>query len=121
MDKKNAVIASLEKSKAQNILRSVPYSQGFHFFTSVGVYTGETAIDLFAFYEELKVMDTEAIGFHFPRRDFQNWIKNTLGDEGLAEKIDKIDPKQPIEQLKKNLVETVEARMTELHTIAKDP
>ena len=67
MEKKNAVTSSMEKSKAQSILRSVPYSQGFHFFTAVGVYTGETAIDLFAFYEELKVMDIESVGFHFPR------------------------------------------------------
>ncbi|MCW4011303.1 MAG: DUF5752 family protein [Candidatus Bathyarchaeota archaeon] len=121
MDKKDTVTSSIEKNKAQTLLRSVPYSQGFHFFTAVGVYTGETAIDLFAFYEELKVMDVESVGFHFPRRDFQNWLKNTLGDEELADKIDMINKKQPVEQLKKELVETVEARLTELHTIAKDP
>ena len=59
MTEKNTVTASLDKSEAQTILRSVPYSRGFHFFTAVGNYTGETAIDLFAFYEELKAWSTE--------------------------------------------------------------
>jgi hypothetical protein len=118
---KKSTFTTLEKSKAQNILRSVPYSQGFHFFTSVGIYTGETAIDLFAFYEELKVIDNEVVSFHFPRRDFQNWVKNTIGDIELSDRIDKINPNQPLDQLKSALVETVEIRLTELHTLAKDP
>jgi hypothetical protein len=121
MDEKDRVTASLEKPKAQRMLRSVPYSQGFHFFTGIGEYTGETAIDLFAFYEELRVIDNESVRFHVQRRDFQNWIKNTLGDAELADKIATVDPQQPVEQLKKKIVETVEARLTELHTIAKDP
>ncbi|MCW4017839.1 MAG: DUF5752 family protein [Candidatus Bathyarchaeota archaeon] len=121
MDKKKGVTAFLEKPKAQSILRSVPYSQGFHFFTGMGEYTGETAIDLFALYEELRVIDNESVSFHVQRRDFQNWIKNTLGDAELADKIAAIDPQQPVEQLKKKIVKTVEARLTQLHTIAKDP
>ncbi|XES76244.1 MAG: DUF5752 family protein [Candidatus Bathyarchaeia archaeon] len=121
MDKKDSLTTSVDKSKAQSILRSVPYSQGFHFFTAVGQYTGETAIDLFAFYEELRVIDNEAVSFHVPRRDFQNWIEKTLGDLELAGEIDAVNPRQPVEQLKKQLVEVVGARLTQLHTVAKDP
>ncbi len=121
MDEKDRVTASVEKSKAQSILRSVHYSQGFHFFTGIGEYTGETAIDLFAFYEELRVIDNEAVSFHIQRRDFQNWIKNTLGDAELADKIAALDPQKPVDQVKKMLVKTVEYRLTELHTVAKDP
>lgn len=121
MDKKTSLPTSLEKSKAQKILRSVPYSQGFHFFTAVGEYTGETAIDLFAFYEELRVIDNEAVSFHAKRGDFQNWIKNTLGDAQLADRMDEVNPQQPVDQLKKELVEVVGTRLTELHTNAKDP
>ena len=121
MTEKNTVAASLDKSKAQTILRSVPYSRGFHFFTAVGNYTGETAIDLFAFYEELKAIENEAVSFHFPRRDFQNWVKDTLGDIELANRIDGIAPQQSVEGLKKELVQVVEARLTELHTAANDP
>jgi hypothetical protein len=121
MAKKHTVEASIEKSKAQSILRSVPYSQGFHFFTAEGEYTGETAIDLFAFYEELKVIDDESVQFHVQRRDFQNWVRNTLGDLELAGKLDQVDTQQPADDLKRELVKIVENRVTELHTTAKDP
>jgi hypothetical protein len=112
---------SLDKATAQKILRSFPYNQGFHFFNDVGKYTGETAIDLFAFYEKLKVIESESIAFHFPRGDFQKWIRETLEDSELADRIDKISPQKPVEKMKKDLVETVETRITELHTLARDP
>ncbi len=121
MSRKTTVSASMEKSSAQLILRSVPYTQGFHFFTAVGRYTGETAIDLFAFYEELRVIELDSVKFHFERRDFQNWIGNTLGDLDLADRLDKVNPQQPVDTLKKEIVGVVEARLTELHTVAKDP
>ena len=100
---------------------SVPYNQGFHFFTGVGRYTGETTIDLFAFYEELRVIENDSVIFHFPRGDFQKWIKETLGDNELEDRIDKIDPQQPQEKTKKELIETMEARLVELQTLANDP
>jgi hypothetical protein len=121
VDKHTSQTATVDKTAAQRILRSVPYNQGFHFFTGVGRYTGETAIDLFAFYEELKVIENEAISFHFPRGDFQKWITETLGDNELAATIDKISTQQPEEKIKKELVETLEKRLTDLQTLANDP
>ncbi len=121
MSKKTTQTTSIDKSAAQKILRSVPYNQGFHFFIGVGKYTGETAIDLFAFYEELRVIESESLSFHFPRHDFQKWITETLGDSELADRIDKISPQQPEEKMKRELVETLEARLSELQTLANDP
>ena len=112
---------SVDKPTAQRILRSVPYNKGFHFFTDVGKYTGETAIDLFAFYEEVRVIEKESFSFHFSRHDFQFWVKDTLGDEQLAEQIDKIEADQPLDDVRKKLLGIVESRLTELHSIAKDP
>jgi hypothetical protein len=121
VSKKTAQSTSVDKLTAQKILRSVPYNQGFHFFTGVGKYTGETAIDLFAFYEELRVIETESLSFHFPRGDFQKWIKETLGDNELADRIEKISPQQPQEKTKKELIDKLEARLTELQTLANYP
>ena len=67
------------------------------------------------------MIDNESVKFHSQRGDFQNWIKDTLGDIELADKIEKINPQQPVEALKKELVAVVEARLTELSTTAEAP
>ncbi len=121
MIKKSTQTTSVDKFAAQKILRSVPYNQGFHFFTGVGKYTGETAIDLFAFYEELRVIEGESFSFHFPRHDFQKWINETLGDNELSERLDKIDIQQSEEKIRKEITDLLEARLTELQTLANDP
>lgn len=121
MDKKGKVIVSLEKVKAQSILRSVSYNQGFHFSTAIGEYTGETATDLFTFYEELKAISDKSLSFHFQRRDFQNWVKNTLGGAELSERFDEITLHQPLDTLKKELRNIVNTRLKELHALANDP
>ncbi len=105
---------ALTKSEAQKILGSVPYEHGFHFFSYVGRYTGETAINLFGFCEELKTIELASVVFHFQRGDFQSWIRNTLGDVDLAERIDKIRVDSSSEDLRKELLRIVLARLKEL-------
>lgn len=105
---------SLDKAASQKILASVPYERGFHFFRGVGDYTGETAINLFSFYEELRTIELQSVRFHFQRRDFQKWMRETLEDTELAERIDRIDGKLPDENLKKELLKAVQERFEEL-------
>ena len=108
---------STNKDGTEKILRSVPFEQGFHFATDEGKFTLETAINLFSFYEELKTIDLQSVKFHFKRRDFQNWVKNTLGDQELALRIDKTPPGLSDEELRKELLKTVQTRFEELQTI----
>jgi hypothetical protein len=105
---------SADKEAAQKILRSVPYEHGFHFFASVGNYTGETAVSLFSFTEELKTMDTQVVRFHFRRGDYQKWVRQTLGDGELANNINEIDDSLSEENLKKTLLLILQARLEEL-------
>jgi hypothetical protein len=112
---------SIDKSKAQKILGSVPYEHGFHFFSGVGKYTGETAVNLFSFYEELKTIELASVKFHFPRGDFQSWISNTLGDDELAEGIVKIKVDLASEDLRKDLLRLVLTRLQELQAVLKTP
>src|SRR4030042_6518987 len=79
----------VDKASVQKILSPVSYENGFHFFVDVGKYTGETAVSLFSFLEELRTIDLASVRFHFQRRDFQNWVETTLGDKELALRIDK--------------------------------
>jgi len=55
---------------AQKIVSSVAYERGFFFFTDIGKKTGEPAINLSGFYEELKVIEPQSIRFHLQRKDF---------------------------------------------------
>ncbi len=118
-EKQSPQKSTIEKGTAQKILRSVSFDQGFHF--STGTYTSETAINLFSFYEELKTIDLQSVKFHFQRRDFQKWVETTLNDPQLASTMDNISPNESDEKIKQELLEAVNARLTELQTIANKP
>jgi hypothetical protein len=91
-------------------LRTVPFENGFHFYTDIGKYTGITATSLSEFALKLQVIPTESVMFHFQRKDFQNWIKYTIKDTVLAQRIDNSKREQNAERLRKELVATIEAR-----------
>ena len=76
--------SAITKSTAEKILATVPYVNGFHFFTSIGQYTGETAISLENFAKEVELIPIESIDFHFKRVDFQKWIADTIGDADIG-------------------------------------
>jgi len=99
---------------ATRILRKIPHNNSFYFFTGIGQYSGKFAISLTDFCQKLGKMDVKSIVFHFGRRDFQKWIKGTIGDVYLANRINKI--KRPIEgaALRDEIYETVQTRLTEL-------
>jgi hypothetical protein len=101
-------------SKIMKILDIVPYDAGFHFFTAIGHYTGETATSLDAFALKLQVIGADSVEFHFHRNDFQNWIKDTIGDDELAKRISQINGQLPAENLRKELLGTVQTRIAEL-------
>ena len=98
----------------QKILSPVPYDRGFHFFMPDGHYTGETATSLCSFLRDIGSVDAESIRFHFERADFQKWARTTIGDEELAQRIDKMDKKLPSEALQQHLADIVQKRISEL-------
>jgi hypothetical protein len=102
---------------AQRILSPVSYDRGFHFFLPNGAYTGETAVTLCHFLRDLEHEDIQSVRFHLYRADFQKWIRGTLGDEELAQRIDRVDPKLPEETMRKQLVDVVQKRISELQSI----
>ena len=108
---------SISVEKAQKILSPVPYEQGFHFFMPNGYYSGETATSLCIFLRDLERMEMQSIRFHFERRDFQKWLRTTIGDEELANRIDKIDKTVPDEALSQQLAEVVQKRISELQLL----
>ena len=98
-------------------LRAVPHAQGFHFYISFGDYCGVTAHSLEEFTSALQYVCSDSILFHFERGDFQNWIRNIIGDKELAQAIDDIkmcERHLSAEYCRKELVDKVKIRVIQL-------
>ncbi len=110
-DSKEHFISDL---KIVKILSNVPHSKGFYFYFDFDHYTGESATNLTTFAEKLETITADSIKFHFQRNDYQNWIKTTVGDDVLAGRINQINRQLPVEDLRKELVKTVQTRIDHL-------
>jgi hypothetical protein len=114
-------IQTVKKLKNQELLSTFPYEKGFHFYTQLGNYTGITATSLDESASKLQTIPVESVTFHFLRDDFQKWLRNTVGDEELASRVDqlkKLPSWSSDENLRKELVKTVEKRLSELRTLS---
>jgi hypothetical protein len=89
-------------------LTTVPFENGFHFYTAIGNYTGITATNLNEFAAKLQIIPKESVAFHFQRKDFQKWIEYTIKDAALAERISRANGEQSAEDLRKEILRTVE-------------
>ena len=75
------------KGANSKVLRNVMPEEAFHFFTSIGNYTGQSAASLEEFLQKIKEIDIKSLEFHLLREDFEKWVASTLGDARLAENI----------------------------------
>ena len=107
---------AITKSTAEKILATVPYINGFHFFESIGQYTGETAVSLAAFARVVEIIPIESIDFHFKRADFQKWIADTIGDTELATAIGHIEKELTGEPLRRRILEIINTRVRGLES-----
>jgi hypothetical protein len=106
-----------------NPLRVVPDAQGFHFYTAVGDYCGVSAHSLEEFANALQYVCSEAIVFHFERSNFQNWVRDVIRDNELAQAIDDIKMCErhfAAESCRKELVDAVRVRILQLE-VEKSP
>jgi hypothetical protein len=100
-------------SEAIKVLRTVGDREAFYFYEAVGKPTGEVAKNLSDFLDRVKSVKSESLVFHLERRDFQNWVKQVLGDSKLAEELGNISPLNS-EDIRTKIHETVENRVREL-------
>jgi alpha-amylase len=108
---------SSKNTKPSELLRSLPFEKGFHFYTGEGQDTGVTATSLPEFAEKLQKIPVESVSFHSQRGDFQEWLRGVVGDEELARRIDRIKTRgsgSSGENLRKELLRTVQVRLSKL-------
>jgi predicted ArsR family transcriptional regulator len=107
-------IPKVTKSQASQILNPTRDERAFHFYTSIGHYSGISANSLQDFCDKIQKVSTQTIEFHVPRKDFENWLHN-LGDDELAKKL-AIVREQGLsgEELRQKIYETSKNRCEEL-------
>ncbi len=103
----------LNNDMIQRIMRRVPYQEGFRFSTAIGNYTGQVATSLEDFAEMLRTIDLKSIDFHMQRHDFEKWITDVFGDEGLAQMINKMAVFQG-ETRRNELIATIQGYLADL-------
>ena len=108
---------TLTNPDASKILSVVPSENAFYFYLPEGVYTGISAISLEDFADKLDGIDEGSILFHYPRGDFQAWIRDTIRDRELADKMCFIQRDISGQQLRLELLKMVQTRITELKTL----
>jgi len=75
---------------AMKVLSPILPQSAFYFYTDVGAPTGKAAASLEEFCNQLKTIGVTSIEFHMGRGDFENWVKNVLGDMELAARLERI-------------------------------
>ena len=104
----------LNKTLASKILRSVPEQEGFRFYLAIGEPTRETAVSLADFINKIRTVDVRSVNFHFPRKDFEKWIRVVIGDAELALRIGRIRLGIQGEALRNEILRVVKVRLNEL-------
>ncbi len=105
---------NLTYQDASNILSNVPQEKAFFFYIAVGVYTKVSAISLQDFAAKLGSIDEGSILFHYPRGDFQAWIRDIVKDNVLASRMCFIERGISGEKLRQELLKMVQTRISEL-------
>ena len=98
----------------KKILRTIPQNEAFYFFTGIREYTGEYATSLDNCCTKIRLVDLKSVLFHFDRQDFEKWIKGTIGDVILADKIGKIKNSVNREEFRTEIHRIVEQRLSQL-------
>jgi len=102
----------LLKSEVKEILRTVPRDKAFYFYESLGKPTGHVATSLVDFRNKVNTVPSSCLAFHLRRKDFENWVRDVMGDSELAKRISEIDSSGFYVRMK--LYAVVDTRINEL-------
>ena len=105
------------KDVSSKLLRSVTEQEGFHFYIALGEPIGKTAISLADFAEKMADVDVRSVNFHYPRKDFEKWIFEVIGDTKLASRLNMISSihvGMKGEALRNHIIRVVKVRLSEL-------
>ena len=98
-------------------LKIIPREKAFYFFTSIGNYTGVSALSLKEFMDKVNEVDVKSLEFHLNRGDFEKWVNDVLQDAELAGDMRRLQRLNLVgETLRNQLSLTVSRRLKRLAT-----
>lgn len=107
-----------DRDRIQKILGNVAYDKAFFFYEDIGKPTGEFAVNLSDFCNKINTTPAKSLSFHLNRGDFENWIREIIGDTELSQRISKLKTNKKARKgskpLNKKLQATVKDRIDEL-------
>ena len=111
----------LNRDQIAGILGTLAQEKAFFFYEDVGRPTGDSAASLTEFCTKINTVASASLSFHLKRGDFENWIKNSLGDTELANRITKIRKTKTAwkreNTLRKKLYSALRERVVELQDL----
>ena len=91
-----------------NELKRVGDQKAFYFYDSLDSYTGQQANSLEEFAQKIVEVNSRSLEFHLYRGDFEKWIRHSLKEETLAERMEILRKKKTSEDnLRSQLFEAV--------------
>jgi len=100
------------------ILRTLSRKNTFYFFSSLGNYSGQSAMSLEDFAHRIAEVELTSLEFHLYRGDFKKWITEVLEDRELARRISDLKHQEPVgNPLRDQLLFTVSKRLEELKSV----
>ncbi len=104
------------------IFGTVKDANAFFFYDEIGNPTGDLATNLFEFCRKISEASSKCLVFHMKRGDFENWIRDIIGDFELTSRIGKIKNVEVSWKedtvLRNQLHATVRNRIIELQELA---
>jgi alpha-amylase len=110
-------IGGLE-GEAVRLLRPVPPDRAFHYHED-GRYIGLSAHSLYELLQTIPLATRGSILFHMACRHLERWVRWTIGDQVLADRIREVEA-DTSEELVEKLVSVVQERIRELESRIKN-
>jgi len=108
----------LSKDSISKILGTVVYDRAFFFYEDIGKPTGEFSISLTDFCNKIKKVPPKSLAFHMKRGDFENWVREVIGDPELSRRIAGLKEKKKARTkeaaIRSKLQSTIKDRIAEL-------
>jgi len=112
---------NLNRDRIQKILGNTVYDKAFFFYEDTGKPTGDFAVNLSEFCNKISTINPNSLAFHLKRSDFENWVKEIIGDNELAQRIRKLKTNKTTWKneatLRNKLHATVRDRIAELQAL----
>ena len=112
---------NLNRDLLNKILGTVVYDKAFFFYEDIGKPTGDFAVSLSDLCSKIKKVSPKSLTFHLDRGDFENWVRDIIGDPELSNQVRQLKARKRARKnnaaLRKKIHTTVMDRIVELQDL----